>query len=208
MAWEPDYATLAELREYATSSADPVDDAQIQLALTAASRAVDGFCRRQFGLVAAPEERRYTPTWSATRRRWVVEVDDFMTTTGMVVNLDLDDDDTFDDAVTGFTKLPFNAPMKGRPWERLVLPESSNGNLSGKEGEVAAVVRWGWTTVPVVPKQATLLQGSRFLIRRDSPYGVTGSPDAGTGELRLLSRVDPDVAVMLRDYQRGRWRVG
>jgi hypothetical protein len=57
--------------------------------------------------------------------------------------------------------------------------------------------------VPSAVKLATRLQASRFMARRDSPYGVAGSPDAGS-EIRLLSRVDPDVAVALRGFSRPR----
>jgi len=60
---------------------------------------------------------------------------------------------------------------------------------------------WGWSAVPVPVKEATYLQASRFHSRRDSPYGIAGSPDQGS-ELRLLSRVDPDVAVSLSDFVR------
>lgn len=207
MTWEPDYATLAEVREYATRSAATVDDTQISIALTAASRAVDDTCYRQFGVVAAAEERRYTPRWSYDRGCWIVEVDDFQTTTGLLVNLDLDGDGTFSDAVTGFTKLPLNAAAKGYPWEKIVIPDTYNGNLTGKEGEVAVTAKWGWTAVPVAVKQATLLQASRFLQRRDAPFGIAGSPEAGS-EMRLLAKVDPDVAVALRKYIRRWWGLG
>lgn len=208
MAWAPDYITDEDLKAYESIEGD-VDDAQVAWAITTASRAVDGTCNRQFGLVAAPEERRYTPRWSPRRGRWVVEVDDFQTTTGLAVNLDLDDDGTFSDAVTGFTKLPLNAGAEGRPWERLVIPDSYRSSLCGAEGEIAATARWGWTAVPVPVEQATALQASRFLARRLSPFGVAGSPQDGS-EIRLLSKVDPDVAVALNRgrYVRLKWSVG
>ena len=38
-------------------------------------------------------------------------------------------------------------------------------------------------------------------IKVDATAVLTGSPDMGT-ETRLLSKVDPDVMVMLRDYRR------
>jgi hypothetical protein len=60
---------------------------------------------------------------------------------------------------------------------------------------------WGWTAVPTSVKQATLLQASRFHKRRHAPFGVAGSPEMGS-EIRLLSRVDPDVSVALRDFNR------
>ena len=53
-------------------------------------------------------------------------------------------------------------------------------------------------------QEATLLQASRLAARRDSPFGVAGSPDAGS-EMRLLARVDPDVAVALEPYRRRIW---
>jgi hypothetical protein len=46
-----------------------------------------------------------------------------------------------------------------------------------------------------------LLQASRLDFRRVAPAGVAGSPETGS-EVRLLARVDPDVAVSLKDYIR------
>jgi len=60
--------------------------------------------------------------------------------------------------------------------------------------------------VPTTVKQATLLQASRVFARREAPFGVAGSPDMGS-ELRLLEKVDPDVAVMLVPYVRNRVKV-
>jgi len=52
-------------------------------------------------------------------------------------------------------------------------------------------------------KVATVLQANRLLKRRHAPFGVAGSPELGS-ELRLLARVDPDVAVSLRGLGRMR----
>lgn len=54
--------------------------------------------------------------------------------------------------------------------------------------------------IPAGVTQACLLQASRFFARRYSPFGIAGSPENGS-ELRLLSRVDPDVAVVLAPYR-------
>jgi hypothetical protein len=208
MAWQPDYITSAQLKAFERIS-DADDDAQVAWAITTASRAVDDACSkgfdRQFGKVAAAEERFYTPRWSSHRGRWVVDVDDFQTATGLVVNLDLDDDGTYSDAVTGSRLLPLNAAKKSRPWEHIVLPDGVD--VCGEEGEVAVTALWGWTSVPVAVEQATALQASRFLARRNAPFGVAGSPESGS-EVRLLAKVDPDVAVGLKDYVRRAWGVG
>lgn len=49
---------------------------------------------------------------------------------------------------------------------------------------------------PASVKLATMIQGSRWAKRRDSPFGIAGSPEMGN-EMRLLARIDPDVAVLL-----------
>ena len=55
-----------------------------------------------------------------------------------------------------------------------------------------------WT--PISPLSIVGLTGvpeaSRWFARRNSPYGIAGSPEMGS-ELRLLAKLDPDVAVML-----------
>jgi hypothetical protein len=202
MPWQPEYITSTQLKAYKRIE-DTVDDAAIAWAIATASRAIDdcvskGF-DRQFGKVSEVEERLYTPWWSPDRRRWVVTVDDFQTSVGLVVNLDLDGNGTYADVITGPRLLPLNAQKKGRPWEQIVLPDGVD--VCGEEGEVSVTALWGWTTVPVAVELATALQASRLLARRNAPFGVAGSPESGT-EIRLLAKVDADVAVALKDYVR------
>lgn len=56
------------------------------------------------------------------------------------------------------------------------------------------------STVPAGVNTATLIQAARFFKRRDSPYGVAGSPEMGS-ELRLQAKLDPDVYVMIKPYR-------
>lgn len=193
MAWAPDYVTAAELKAYLRIS-DTVDDAQIALAATAASRAVDRAANRQFGLVAAPEERTYTARWDKQRCRYMVEIDDLMTVTGLTIT-------TTAGEVDGYALQPGNAEFEAKPWTRFVVDPASAVVPDTTEDGVTVAARYGWTTVPVAVQQATLLQASRFFSRRQAPFGVAGSPDLGS-ELRLLAKVDPDVAVVLGPYTR------
>ena len=193
MAWAPDYVSSTELKAYQRIS-DTVDDVQVALAITAASRAVDRHTNRQFGLVAAPEARTYTARWDPLRCRYVVGIDDLMTVTGLVVTTEAG-------TVDVFAKQPANAAVEGRPWTRLVVDPTSAAKPTLKEDGVTVTARFGWTTVPDTVKQATLLQASRLFTRREAPFGVAGSPDLGS-ELRLLAKVDPDVAVVLGPYSR------
>lgn len=199
MAWAPDYATTAELRSYATRHTDTVDDTELALALTAASRAIDRHTGRQFGLIAVAEQRAYTAHLDRRihryRPRWIVDIDDLMSTANFAISIN-------STAVTTYTLRPFNAPTTiSRPWTELVIDGQSEARPVGDDDEVLVTALWGWTSVPDTIKQATLLQASRFFARRDSPYGVAGSPELGA-ETRLTARVDPDVGVMLRDYVR------
>jgi len=193
MAWAPDYVTSTELKAYLRIS-DAVDDAQVALAVTAASRAVDRHTNRQFGLVAAPEARTYTARWDRDRCRYVVDIDDLMTVTGLTVTGEAG-------AIDVFAKQPGNAALEGRPWTRLVVDPTSTTLPTLKEDGVTVTARFGWTAVPVAVQQATLLQASRLFTRRNAPFGVAGSPELGS-ELRLLAKVDPDVAVVLGPYTR------
>jgi len=79
--------------------------------------------------------------------------------------------------------------------------------VSATSGDLTVTALWGWTEVPQAVKAATLLQVARFAARRDSPYGIAGSPDEG-GEMRLLAALDPDLRTSLRPYVRRAWRFG
>lgn len=188
MVWAPDYVTKAEMQSHERIGDD---DAEIQEKITAASRAVDEWCNRQFGKVDAPVQRFYEHTSAYVLDGfWVVDVEDVQDVTGLAVTVD-------GIAVTGYTPLPRNAAADGKPYIRLRLPDRPCG-------EIAVTALWGWTAVPAAVKTATKLQASRWLFRRDAPHGIAGSPDFGGGDLRLLSRLDPDVGPSLAGLVRAR----
>lgn len=195
MAWAPDYATVDQLRAYESVS-DTADDAELTFAIAAASRAVDRFTNRQFGLVAAPEDRYYTAHRDRTRRRWIVEIDDLMTVDGLAVSYDTAEDGTYSAFIEEYALRPVNAAPNGRPWTEILLQSAGDSDAG-----VEVRARFGWTAIPQPIVQATLLQASRIFNRKNAPFGVAGSPDAGS-EMRLLARIDPDVEVVLAPYRR------
>ena len=201
MSLYPDYVTLEEGRDHLriTGETDTSDDAEIALAITAASRMIDKATNRQFGLDAAPTARVYTAHWDRARGYSVVSIDDVMTSTGMVVKSSSAADSTYDETHTDYHVLPLRAASEGKPWTLLTFP---NGNyLSTQEGQVEVTARWGWTEVPASIKMATLIQMARLFKRRDAPFGVAGSAEMGS-EMRLLSRLDPDVELLVSTYRR------
>lgn len=194
MTWAPDYITTAELKAFLRIS-DTDDDTQLAIAISAASRAIDKYAGRQFGQMAAVEDREYETQWDRHQSVYTAVIDDLQDITGLVVVAGSTTLTAATPTASGYKLYPVNALKRGRPYERITVPSSGTLTLTGK---------WGWTATPVPVKQSTLLQASRFMARRDSPYGVAGSPSEGS-EMRLLARVDPDVAVSLDPYRRNWW---
>jgi hypothetical protein len=191
VSWKPDYIDRAALKSYlqiTENSADAFIDAWI----TTVSRNVDDFCGRQFGKVATAVERFYTPEYDRHECEWLVDIDDLQDTTGLVVT----DEDGEAVAAADYVLLPRNAPADGVPYEQL--------RLASKTGELTIEGLWGWNDQPAAVSTGMYLQGARLAVRRDSPFGVAGSPSEGS-ELRLLAQLDPDFRTSLRPLQRDWW---
>jgi len=196
MAWAPDYTTLARFKSFLRVT-DIDDDVQLAVDITTASRAIDKACCRQFGVLTAATEWTYTARWDRHRNSWMVSVDDFATVTGLVVKVD-------GVVTTDFVKEPVRAVDKGGVWTQLRLPAAAIGGVYSATSpldNVKVTALWGWSAVPVSVENACWLQAARFAARRDSPYGIAGSPAEGS-EMRLLATVDPDVRVSLGPYVR------
>lgn len=196
MAWAPLYVTADDLAVYERIP-DDVDDAQLALAVAAAARAVDNTTGRQFGKTDALETRRYRARPDFTTGYWTVDIDDVHAAAGLVVTIG-------GVAVTTYDLAPWNAAPRGRPWTQIEFTADSQALPSAHPYRVdVASQNFGWAAIPDAVKEATLLQAARFATRRQAPFGIAGSPDAGS-EMRLLAKVDPDVAVALMDYRRMR----
>lgn len=198
------YATLGELRSYVGIPDDDLaDDATLQIALDAASGQIDSYAGRSFTLGGEVEDRYYTAMTNVA-----VNVDQFQTTTGLVVATD--DARTGDYATTwtlnsDFYLSPTNAAAAGQPWSRLAAITYGGRRFPTFERAVKVTALWGPTETPAGIKQATLLQASRLWLRKQAPFGVAGSPDMGS-EVRLLAKLDPDVEALVRPFRR-QWAV-
>lgn len=211
MTWAPDYATTAEVKSYARIT-DGLDDVMLALFVTAASRAVDNYCGRQFGQASTSEDRIYEAHFDSHIGCWVVQVDDLYGSTITVTGPD-------SQAITDFEFGPVNALAKGKVYERLLLTRPVSAASCGWWGWPYATVvqsnrprvkvtvssaQWGWAAVPSPVKAATLLQTARLASRRDSPFGIAGSPTDGS-EVRLLASLDPDLKTSLAAFRRNWW---
>lgn len=190
------YASLAELKQ-ALRIVDTVDDVLLQRALDSASELIDRHCQRSFSADEAATTRTFDPVGN------VVPIDDVYTITDLVVASELGT--VIPAAVAGvsggYELRPRWAPSVGEPWTSLAY----SGLWGAAWGSwwstgINVTARWGYAAeVPASIVQATLLQAGRLFSRRQSPYGVAGSPELGS-ELRLLAKVDPDVAVLLSPF--------
>jgi hypothetical protein len=197
VTWKPDYITVVQLDAYLRVD-DTIDDAELAVWVTSASRAIDKRTNRQFGQLAAPAARTYrrTPFYDPTTGLWTLEIDDVQDVTGLTIN-------GVPYASSGAVLLPDNAPADGEPWQRIGFVTWPYPSYPGMPMSNTLVGRWGWSAVPSQVIGAAKLQCSRWAARRDSPYGIAGSPDAGS-EMRLLARLDPDVSTTLAGLSRRR----
>lgn len=187
MPWAPDYATEDQAKSFLRIP-DDLDDFEIRLAVGASSRALDTSMNRQFGNVATPEARTYPACFDRhVHSAYVAQIDDLQNVAGLVVEVD-------GTPTTAYTLHPVNSPQIGRPYTELVLTSLS-------PAEVVVTARWGWNEIPATVTEMCLLQTGRLFTRRNAPLGVAGSPDTGS-ELRLLARLDPDVAMLGTSFRR------
>jgi hypothetical protein len=194
------YVTLAEFKRYikVPATADSAEDPIREMAIMAASRSIDTATHRTFTASAAATARYYTAPRERSHRLRLA-IDDLVDATALSVAFDMDDDDTYETAVTDYRLYPLNAAADGKPWTHLVFGPTVS--IPYAEGAIKVSATWGWTTIPASIKTATLIQASRYYKRRDSVFGVAGSPEMGN-ELRLLPKLDPDVEVMVGDFRR------
>lgn len=193
--WKPKYVDVAAAKEYLRIPVgDTQDDARLELDIEAASRAIDRATKRQFGKPDTAVERRFTVRWDQTTSTWFASITDLMDLTDLVVVCG---------TATDFELFDLNAAVDGEPFTEIRF--TNTGGVDKAVGGLRITSPgWGWTAVPDTIVDATLLQMARFFKRSDAPFGVAGSPETGS-EMRLLAKVDPDVAVMVADYVREWW---
>lgn len=199
MAWAADYCTVADLRAFMRIS-DALDDTIMTPAISAASRAIDRACDRQFGRTLTAEDRYYEAKWNSYKCEWYVEPDDIASTTSLSIGWDANNDQTFSQVVSDYLLRPRNALGKSEPITHIVIRDADGGR-GNHTGEVMVHAIFGWLAVPDTIKYATMLQASRLVSRRDAPFGISGSAEFG-GELRILSQIDADVAVLVKPFKR------
>jgi len=192
------YATLAQVKAAARIT-DNVDDALLDMTIETASRMIDGWCERRF-FTNGTETRYY-----AAENDYVCNIDDVAGTALTVVT---------SSAVDGTYDLTWSASdLQLEPGNRtasgIAFPVTrlrSTGDKAfpkvGAENAVQVTAVFGFgTAVPTQVQHATILLALRQYKRYDSPTGVLGFAE-GIGAVRVGSRLDPDVAMILQPFRR------
>jgi len=172
---------------------DSVDDSMLTLALSSADEAINAYCGRTFGTAATDSTRTF-----AAGKPDAVEVDDLQSIT--TVEFSTNGSDWT--ATTAYQPEPLNNFTDGLSWPTTRLRVNSSSfswpvNIGVQTVRVTGKFAFGSTPSSVT--QAAVMQSSRFFARLSTPLGVTMGE---FGAVRLLSRVDPDVEVLLQPYRR------
>lgn len=199
MAVTNGYCSLSQLKA-ALRISDATDDALLESSIESASRLIDGHCARAFWN-AGTATRQYS-----ANDQYSLDVDDFYTSTITIQTASSEFgvyDTTWD--VTRDAQLePINGVVDGLAWPYnklravgdYVFPVAGGG----REVRVRVTAGYGWLAVPKTIEQAALIQASRIFKRADSPLGVAGFGEFGA--MRVSTRLDPDVAMLIDPYKR------
>lgn len=187
------YATLAEVKA-ALRIGDTVDDSLLEMAIESASRLIDAYAGRYF-YNAGTATKLFT-----AQDAYVTVTEDLQSLTTLETAVQPDNSWTTWDS-TAYQLEPVNGKADGisMPYTQVrAIYKNFFPTLNG-----AALVRitgvWGWASIPIAIKQATIMQASRIFTRLQSPLGVLSSPDLGF--IRVGSRIDPDVAQLVDPYR-------
>lgn len=179
---------------------DALDDANLATAASAADRAVKSVCRREFEDAVTPAVR-----WFEAFTPYEVYVDDFHTTTGLIVATDDNDDGTAETTWTAsdYQTEPANRTVDGVTWPYTsIRAVDAHCFPKGRRlTQVSVTARWGFaSSVPGDITTAAHIWASRLFRRKDTPEGLGGGGEFGV--IRVNSKPDPDVMAMLTDYIR------
>lgn len=193
------YTTLADVRN-GLQIEDSIDDTAIEAAILSASRQIDEYCQRFFyqeGTAGSPSTRYYTAL-----NPWSLEIDDVVTITEVATDTGFDTPLQYSQVWNLSSDImvePVNNDKKGWPYTRiLAVGEYVWPYFFPQTCRIKGI--FGFPEVPYEVELACKIQASRLFIRKQSPFGIAGSVELGT--VRLNSRLDPDVEMLLKTFRR------
>lgn len=198
MAIGDNYITTQELKDYMAIQGTGYD-ARIAAVCSAVSREVEDYCHRQFNQAASATARIYRP-----KDRYTALVDDFFTTSGLIIQTDNDDDGVFETTwvAADYGLAPENGVRNGRtgwPYWKIDAVGFSQRYHPTNHPNLQVTAQWGWSAVPPEVKESCLMLGADTFQSKDARFGVAGSDQFGN-----VTRVRDNVVAMnkLRHFTR------
>jgi hypothetical protein len=187
------YATLADVKN-SLKITDNMDDSLLEIAVESASRLIDGYTGRYF-YNGGTATRNY-----AAADSWIVYIDDLQSVSEVASTDEVGGTYTTW-TVNDYQLEPLNGLSGGmtQPYTSIRAVNQYVWPFLADRALVKITGVWGWASVPMAVKQATILQASRIFKRNDSPLGVAGFGDMGV--VRVGSRLDPDVQHLVDPYR-------
>ena len=196
------YASLSEVKA-AARIADTIDDALLEISIEASSREIDGICERVF----------YS---SGTAVRTYIPTDLFLLETDDIISVDTIKSDstgeggfdlTWDEA--DYQLEPLNNLAGGivTPFTRIravgskLWPIYEPRDINAGQASVQITGVFGFPSVPIAIKQATIIMSLRQFKRYDSPLGAAGFGDLGVVR---VGRYDPDIEALISPWKKVR----
>lgn len=189
------YTTISLVKAYlGIDDQVSTEDSALAAAVNAAQDLVDGYTGTTFETTT--EARSYIPF-----SRYVVNVDQFNTTAGLVVKLDTTNDGTFD---TTLASTDFQVePLNSSPYWKIRRLNGVFPVFINERASVEVTAAYGVQNtegVPYAVQQAALILAARLYQRKASPLGFeAGWSDWGP---MRISRTDPDVSGLLQQYKK------
>jgi hypothetical protein len=158
---------------------------------------VNQHCQRQFNKTTTATARTYR-----SRDCGTVEVDDFHTTTDLVIKTDTTDDGTYDTTWTSadYVLEPYGgveSGVTGFPYRTIRAVESLYFPERTFRPRVQVTAQWGWAAVPESVTLATKLVAAFLYNLKNSPLGVASFADNGLIRVRDV----PQAAMLLEPYR-------
>lgn len=206
MAFGDPYVTLNQLKGWLKIPlSDTQDDDQLTVALAGSTSSIEDYTGRQFNRDTAGSPtataRLYTPDLC-----WRAKVDDFYSTTGLVIETgDGDGVWEFTWTTADYVLKPSNGVVNGKPgwpfWRIKTRPSGARSFCLAEES-LRVTALWGWSTVPANVIQACYLLGSELFKLKDAPFGVAGFGEYGVVRIKE----NPVLCKLLDPYRRDRFK--
>lgn len=194
MALGDSYINAEELSSY-LGIGDTADETLAQAACDTATEWVNLYCQRQFQKVTVATTRVFRHEVGNS-----IDVNDFYSTTGLIIATDTADTGTYSTTWTtaDYVLEPFDgieAGMTGFPYRKIRAVKSLSFPC-GPRPRVQVTALWGWAAVPDSVTLATKVVAGYVFNLKDSPLGVATFGDAGLIRVRDV----PQAAMLLKGY--------